>query len=138
MWSHLNPLLRTLGCLPVNRHPFLARHGMHLVDADRVAGPDNRGEVAGLVQALRKDGQVRLPVCQDSVDSLPALFGHATPDPDPTPCSVRRALTHCRTLLQDCNNNSNGITRIRLFSSQTSGNPPASREASCVAQEAVT
>ena len=117
----------------MNGQAFFTRDGVQLVDAHGVAGPHDRGKIPGFVQALGQDGQVRLPVCQHGIDFLPAPVSH-----DGCVQALRSWVMQCLTVLQDCSSSKAGRTRIRLFRRKTSGSPPASREASMVAQEAAT
>jgi hypothetical protein len=48
---------------------------MHLIDSDCITGPDDGGKIAGLVQALSQDSQVRLPSLQHLVESVAAIRG---------------------------------------------------------------
>jgi hypothetical protein len=52
----------------VNGESFLTRHGMHFINAHGITGPDDRGEITRLVQALGENGEVVLPLCQNPVE----------------------------------------------------------------------
>ena len=131
-------LRKSSEALTGNVAAVFTRNRVYLADANRIAGPHDSRKVAGFVQALGQDREVWLSTGKDSVDSLPPPGRHAAAVPCPEPGGSRIARKHCRMVLRDCNSSNAGKTSSRPFSIQTSGRPPASREASCVAHEAPT